>query len=145
MTQPPTRVTAFVQYGVKLTGVVYVALGVIGFLPLDFINPMHAEGVGARYLINLVAINILHNVIHLAIGLPALWAAQTFVNAQRWGKIAGGVLLGLFVVGMIQAALEGFPMDQSFLGLVPLNSPGHILHLTSGALLLYLGLIKAER
>ncbi|MBI3243995.1 MAG: DUF4383 domain-containing protein [Chloroflexi bacterium] len=136
------RETTLVQYGMWLIGVVYVALGVAGFLPIDFINPVHHDGIGARYLVNLVAINALHNIIHLAIGLPALWAARSFANAQLWGKIAGAVLLLLFVAGMIQAFLEGFPIDQSFLGLVPLNSPGHILHLTSGAIALYLGLMR---
>ena len=50
------------------------------------------------------------------------------------------MLLILFVGGMVQAFIEGLPNDQMFLGLVPLNSPGHILHLVSGGIVLYLGL-----
>ena len=140
MTQ--NRTTTFIQYGVGLLGALYTALGVAGFLPFDFLNPMHPEGVGAHYLFNLVAINALHNFIHLGIGVTGLWAARTLRGAQLWGKIAGPVLLLLLVVGMAQAALEGFPKDQLLLGLVPLNSPGHILHLMSGGLALYLGLIR---
>jgi len=129
-----------VLLGVRLLGVVYTALGALGFLPLDFLNPVHPEGVGARYLMNLVAINALHNFIHLAIGVSALWAPRTVHNARQWGKITGPVLLLLFSAGMGQAALEGFPKDQLLLGFLPLNSPGHILHLMSGGLALYLGL-----
>ncbi len=132
----------YIQFGVRLLGVVYVALGILGFLPFDFINPYHPEGIGVRYLLNQVAINPLHNVIHLAIGLTALYAARNLRDAQLWGKLWGTTLLLLFAVGMAQAALEGFPPDQLLLGLVPLNSPAHILHLVSGGIALYLGLAR---
>lgn len=130
------------QYGVRLIGVVYVAFGLLGFIPSDAINPMHPEGVGARYLLNQVSINTLHNLIHLAIGVTALWAARTLSGAQLWGRIGGLVLLVLFAIGIVQAFIEGFPKDQLFLGLLPLNSPAHILHLVSGGLALYLGLAR---
>lgn len=131
--------TGFVQYGVRLLGLVYLGLGALGFLPLDFLNPHHPEGVGARYLLNLVAVNTLHNSVHLAIGVSGLWAAQRLLKARLWAKVAGAVLLVLFSAGLVQAVLDGFPKDQSFLGLLPLNSPGHMLHLMSGSLALYLG------
>ena len=135
-----TRTSNSIQYGVRLLGLVYTALGALGFLPFDFLNPLHQEGVGARYLLNLVAINTLHNLIHLAIGVSGLWAATALPSARMWGKITGAVLLLLFFAGMAHAALEGFPKDQLLLGFLPLNSPGHILHLMSGGLALYLGI-----
>ena len=138
MTQ--ARKMNYVQYGVGLVSVVYLALGALGLLPFDFLSPHHPEGVGARYLLNLVAVNTLHNLIHLAIGVSGLWAAKRLSRARLWGKVTGAVLLLLFSAGLAQAALEGFPKDQILLRLVPLNSPGHILHLISGGLVLYLGI-----
>ena len=135
--------TSFVQYGVRLVAVVYFGLGALGFLPFDFLNPHHPEGVGARYLLNLVAVNTVHNLIHLAIGVSGLWAAQSLERARLWGKVTGVVLLLLFSAGLGQAAIEGFPKDQILLRLLPLNSPGHILHLISGGLVLYLGMTPA--
>ena len=132
--------TNFVQYGVRLVGLVYLGLGVLGFLPFDFLNPHHPEGVGARYLLNLVAVNALHNAIHLAIGVSGLWAAQRPNRARLWGRVTGVVLLLLFSAGLGQAAVEDFPKDQLLLRFLPLNSPGHILHLITGGLALYLGL-----
>jgi hypothetical protein len=128
---------------VRLLGAVYLALGIIGFLPVDFINPLnhHPGGIGAHYLFNLIAINTLHNIVHLTIGITGLWAATTLEKAQWWGKVAGVVLLLLFAAGMAQAFSEGFPYDQLLLGLVPLNSPGHILHIISGGIALFLGLV----
>lgn len=132
----------FIQFGSRLLGWTYLAFGIIGFLPFEFLNPVHHEGVGARYLFNLVAINTLHNLIHLAVGGTALWASRSIDRTQTWGKLCGITLLVLFIVGMVQAFLEGLPRDQMFLGILPLNSPGHILHLVSGGVALYLGLIK---
>jgi hypothetical protein len=131
-----------VQFGVRLIGIVYLAFGIIGFLPVDALNPIREQGIGASYLLGLVAINPLHNVIHLTVGLSALWMAKSVKSAQTWGRVLGVVLLALFAAGMVQAFLEGFPFDQSLLGAIPLNSPGHILHLVSGGIALYLGLMK---
>lgn len=135
----------FIQFGVKVISITYVVIGLIGFLPIEALNPMHHEGIGAHYLLNLVAINWLHNVIHLAIGLPGLWAMQRLDRSQWWGRIVGVVLLAVFAIGMAQAVMEGYPVDQCLFGVVPLNSPGHTLHLATGAIALYLGFAKAER
>ena len=134
----------FIQYGVRLISVVYVVLGILGFITVDPINHYHPEGIGAFYLLNNIAINWLHNIIHLFIGFSGLWAAQSIARAQLWGKLMGVVLLLLFVVGMAQAAMLGFPVDQLLLGLVPLNSPGHTLHLVTGGLALYLGYKRVD-
>ena len=132
----------FIRYGVRLIGVTYVVLGLLGFLPIDAINPLHAEGVGTHYLLNLVAINWAHNLIHLAIGASGIWASATLDRCRLWGLGVGAVLLVVFAAGMLQAALAGYPADQLLLGLVPLNSPAHMLHLATGGLAIYLGLAR---
>ena len=129
-----------IQFGVRLISITYVALGLIGFLPIDAINPFHPEGVGARYLLHQVAIDPLHNLLHLAIGLSGLWAMRSVSASRIWGMVWGITLLLLFVIGMGQASMEEFPSDQLLFGLVTLNSAGHILHLSTGAIALYLGL-----
>lgn len=132
----------YIQYGVRLIAVVYVVLGLVGFIPIERLNPVMHEDMVARYLLHLVAINAWHNVIHLVIGVSGLWAALTPTRMRVWGMIAGVVLMALFAAGMLQAAIEGFPHTQLFLGLVPLNPPGHALHIISGGLALYLGLVR---
>ncbi len=132
------------RFGVRFLGIVYLVLGIAGFLPFPVLNPPHPEGIGARYVFNLVAINSIHNLIHLVIGLTALLSARSQNAARRWGIIAGVVLLLLFVAGIVQAVFEGFPKDQMLLGFIPLNSPGHILHLVSGVIALYLGRLSSS-
>jgi membrane protein YqaA with SNARE-associated domain len=64
------------------------------------------------------------------------------VGARRWATIVGVVLLALFITGMIQSALQEFPPEQLLLGLIPLNSPGHVLHAVTGGIALYLGVTR---
>jgi hypothetical protein len=135
--------TTVVKYGVRFIAAVYVVIGVVGLLPVDALNPAHHEGgIGVRYLLHLVAINAPHDIFHLVIGASGLWASRTAAGALRWGVIAGAVLSVLFFAGMLQAAVEGFPRDQLLIGLVPLNSPGHVLHAISGGAALYLGVAR---
>jgi hypothetical protein len=130
---------SYIQYGVMLVGAAYLAIGLIGFVPSDAINPYHAEGVGAHYLLHFFAIDPLHNIIHLAIGLSGLWAARSLNRARLWGKVTGVALLALYVAGMAEAFAQGFPRDQLLLGLVVLNSAGHTFHFATGVVALMLG------
>jgi len=132
----------YIQFGVKVISLTYIVLGILGFLPIDAINPMHHEGVGAHYLLNLVAINWLHNVIHLSIGVFGLWGMTSLDRARVWGRVVGVVLLAVCAAGLVQAAQERYPVDQLLLGIVPLNSPGHMLHLATGTMALYLGFAR---
>jgi len=58
------------------------------------------------------------------------------------GTIFGVVLLAVCAAGMVQARQQGYPPDQLLFGLVPLNSPGHMLHLATGSIALYFGFAK---
>jgi hypothetical protein len=135
----------FIRYGVGLIGVTYVVLGLLGFVTAEWLNPVHAEGVGARYLLGLVAINWMHNLIHLGIGITGVWASATLERCRVWGRVVGVVLLLVFAAGMLQAVTSGYPRDQLLLKLVPLNSPGHMLHLATGGLALYLALARSSQ
>jgi hypothetical protein len=129
-----------VRYGVRLIGSMYVVIGVLGLVPIDALNPPHDHGTGVRYLLHLIAINAPHDLVHLVIGTTGLLASRTTAGARLWGVVVGTLLLALFFAGMVQAALQGFPPDQRLFGLIPLNSPGHVLHAISGGAALYLGL-----
>ena len=133
----PSRASA-AQYGVMILGVAYLAIGLVGFLPIASINP--PSGGGATYLLRHIAVNGLHNIVHIIIGITGLAAARRAELTRAWGRTMGAALLVLFVAGLAQAALVGFPRDQSLLGLVVLNSAGHVLHLATGVVALIFGL-----
>jgi hypothetical protein len=111
----------------------------LGFVPIDAVNPLRHDGVGARYLLGLIAVNTVHNVLHLAIGASGLWSARGMQSARTWSKVVGIALLMLFGVGMTGAWTAGFPPDHSLFGLVSINSAGHVFHLATGIVALVLG------
>ncbi len=129
------------QYGVMILGIVYLAIGIVGFLPVEAINPLSRSG--ATLLLRHIAVNGLHNLVHVIIGITGLAAARRMESTRAWGRVMGAVLLVLFVAGLAQAALAGFPRDQSLLGLVTLNSAGHVFHLATGVLALIYGFAGA--
>jgi predicted permease len=128
------------RFGVRLLGSVYLVTGLLGFLPFPDLNPLHADGIGARYLMNLVAVNAGHNALHVLLGLWALLSAQTSTRIRPWGIVTGGILIALGIAGMIQAVLHGFPVDQLLFGIIVLNLPGHVFHLVTGYTALSIGL-----
>jgi|GEM_PF-3559996 len=62
-------------------------------------------------------------------------------NAPGHSSIMPGIILPLMF--MAQAAPDGFPADQWFPGIAPLNSPGHTLYLATGAPTLYFGPVRS--
>jgi Domain of unknown function (DUF4383) len=129
-----------VRFAVRLLGIVYLVSGLLGFLPFPDLNPIHADGIGVRYLMNIAAVNPAHNAIHIILGLTALWSARTPVRARLWAIAAGSALVTLSVAGMIQAVLTSFPVDHMLFGIVAVNLPADLFHLVTGCTALFIGL-----
>jgi hypothetical protein len=71
-----------VRYFVLFLGVVYLIVGILGFLPAMLQPPGAAVSdlvVDAGYgrLLGLFPVNVLHNVVHLAVGLLGLLAYRS--------------------------------------------------------------------
>src|SRR5688500_7514589 len=72
-------------------GVVYLIAGVLGFVP-GILRPAPADAppVGVAmfhgYLLGLFAVNILHNLVHVAIGAWGLAASRTARHARVYAK-----------------------------------------------------------
>ncbi len=130
--------------GVRFLGIILIAMGALGLLPFPDINPVHSNGIGVRYLLNLMAVNALHNGLHLALGLWALWSARREIRARSWAIGAGGILIFLSFAGAVQAAFEAFPVDQLLFGAVALNLPGHLFHFVTGCTALWIGIAAPD-
>jgi Domain of unknown function (DUF4383) len=100
-------------------GILYVAIGILGFVP-----GITSDGL----LLGIFAVNTLHNIAHLALGAVLIWgsmsAAITTVNK------AMAVVFGVLVIASFIAPI----LEQ-----LPLNPPDTILHLASAAITAYLG------
>ncbi|MCV7302316.1 DUF4383 domain-containing protein [Mycobacterium barrassiae] len=136
-TSHPARTTFAtpVQKAALVVGVVFLAVGVLGFIPgittnydqLSFAGH-HSEAA----LLGIFNVSVLHNLVHLAFGIAGVVLARTF-NGARMFLIGGGIVyLVLFVYGLV--------IDHhSAANFVPVNEADNWLHLVLGVGMVALG------
>ncbi len=115
-----------VQMVALLFGAIYLVAGVLGFLPFlggSYTMTNHA-------LLGLFNINLLHNLVHIVIGIAGLAAAASVANSRTFCQVVGVILLLLGVLGVFVA---------NPLGLLNIGGLDIALHLVSGAVLAYFG------
>jgi hypothetical protein len=105
-------------------GVVFLLIGVLGFVPAAAPNEM---------LLGIFHVNAAHNVVHLLSGAVALWAGMTSLSASKlYFKIFGIVYALVAVLGFMQG--EGM-----LLGLISNNMADVWLHVGIAAVSLIVG------
>lgn len=121
-----------------VVGLVYLAVGVLGFLETGFGNNVVANTGSAILGFDL---NIFHNLVHVAVGLGLIITSRLRDVAVIQGVLIGA---GLFY---IVAALLGFINDYT-LRIISIDdqlAPDNFLHLFSGAAALIVGLIGVRQ
>lgn len=130
-----------VQSAALLVGLVFLLVGVLGFIPGVTTNYDELKFAGHdsdAQLLGIFDVSILHNVIHLVLGLAGLALARTMVGARQY-LVGGGVIyLAIFVYGLIWGADEG---GANF---VPMNWADNILHLALGLGMVGLGVVLGK-
>jgi len=114
-----------------LFGAVYLLVGIAGFAltgVTDFAGHHH-------HTLLIFAVNPLHNVIHLVLGIVWLASAPRH-SAARLANLALGVVLGLVTV-------LGFAGVTDMLGMSGFADPDNFLHLATATLALYFGSVAA--
>ena len=87
-------------------------------------------------LLGIFEVNTLHNIVHLATGLVAFWAASTAANSRLFFKIFGLVYALVTILG--------FTMGGNILGLIMVNLADNLLHVAITAVALYAGFRMKE-
>ena len=112
-------------------GLFYTAIGALGLVP----GLAVASGQpGQSLLFGLLGTSDLLSLVHLAVGLIAIWASQARVNTRQvlTGLAAAfALLIGAGLVGPVALALG-------------LNGADMVVHLVSLLLAGYVGLVEAE-
>ena len=116
----------------KIFGWVIILFGVVGF----FSGSMNMT---AGMELGIFPVNIVHNIVHILIGLWGINAARTVEGATTYCKQAGVLYLLLGVVGLIPAAVEMFAST------IPIGGYDHMLHLGLGIVLAYFGFLAGSR
>lgn len=124
------------RYFALILGIIYLLLGVLGLIP-GVVTPTTNPGVTVDVLngmlFGLFAVNIIHTLVHLIIGIWGILAYRSFESSRTFSRVVGIVLIVLFVFGLI-------PGLSSLFGLAPLYGADVWLHLVSGIIALYVGL-----
>jgi hypothetical protein len=110
-------------------GAVYLLVGLLGFVPALG----GGSGLESSNLLGLFAVNGVHNVVHIAVGVAGLAA---FSQGPRMSTLFAQVV---GVTYAILAAAGIFFGSGNFLGLVPIGGLDIVLHAATAAALLYVG------
>jgi len=118
-------------------GIIYAGIGILGFIPA-FLTPPAGAGAGAGvtpfygFLLGLFAVNVIHSIVHLAVGVWGI-AAGTQLRASVTYTRTAAVLFGvLAIMGLI-------PGLNTFFGLIPLYGNDIWLHGITAAMAAYFG------
>lgn len=129
-----------VQLVALIVGVVFLLVGVLGFIPgitTQYDGMEMAGHESMSLLLGIFMVSVLHNVVHLLYGIVGVLAART-AKASRSYLIVGGIIyLVLWIYGLVLHQNS----DANF---VPLNTADNWLHLFLGIGMIALGVITGR-
>ncbi len=120
-----------------IVGIVYLLVGIAGFISALVEEREFADltvDSGAGDLLGLFPINVLHNFVHLLIGVLGILAYRSYAAARTYSRALAIVYALLAVMGLIDAG----NLDTVF-GLVPIFSHDIWLHALTAAVAAYFG------
>ncbi len=125
------------RYFALVAGIAYVLVGLLGFVPAATqAPPADAPGLtvanGYGYLLGLFPINLLHNLVHLAVGIAGLAAYRSRGGARAFAR-------GLAIFYGLLAVMGLIPGLNTTLGLIPIFGHDIWLHALTALLAAYFG------
>ena len=129
------------QYFALIIGIFFLLCGVMGFIPAFVKEPTVTPDIaglgfttGYGNLLGLFPINVLHNVVHLVVGLLGIYASISLDSTRLYSGALGLFYGALTVMGL-------FPPTQSTLGFIPIFGNDIWLHGVTAAIAVYFGFI----
>jgi len=105
-----------------LFGWIYTIVGIAGFIPA-----LHGSFTMATdTLLGIAQVNVLHNIVHLVIGIAGLTMSRTEEGAGTFCKTFGIILLLIGIIGFI---------TPNLFGILPIGGGDIWIHLITGAIL----------
>lgn len=131
-----------VRYFALILGIVYLIVGILGFFPaalqpLGPAAPNLAVDAGYGRLLGLFPVNILHNVVHLGVGLWGLLAYRSLGGSIGFAR-GLAIFYGLLaVMGLIGG------LNTTF-GLIPIFGHDVWLHALTALAAAYFGFMRGD-
>ena len=137
----PAHNQDLLRLAARAVGVVFLLVGVLGFIPgvtSDYSDMEIAGHESMAMLLGVFQVSVLHNVVHLLFGVAGLALSRTHSGARTYLVGGGVVYLVLWVYGLV--------IDQaSEANFVPLNTADNWLHLLLGVGMIALGVLLSRR
>lgn len=138
---PADRRKSAVQIAALAYGIIFVLVGVAGFIPglTTNVGSMQFGGHHSEaMLMGIFQVSILHNLVHLLYGIAGITLASRASLARLYLLLGGAVYLVLWIYGLI--------IDkESMANFVPLNTADDWLHFVLGVSMVGLSLLPRHR
>jgi hypothetical protein len=126
-----------VQLAAMVVGVVFLLVGVAGFVPgitTDYDQLQFAGHQSGALLMGVFQVSILHNIVHILFGVAGLAMARTAAGARTYLVGGGAVYAVLWLYGMVIG-------DDTAANFVPVNNADDWLHLVLAVGMIGLGVL----
>jgi hypothetical protein len=124
-----------VRTAARAVGIVFLAVGVLGFIPgitSNFGDMTFAGHMSDAKLLGLFQVSVLHNIVHLLFGVAGLALSNIASRAKLYLIVGGVIYLVLWIYGLV------IGMDSSA-NFVPVNTADNWLHFVLGVGMIGLG------
>lgn len=113
------------RYFALIAGIAYVLVGILGFIPNlvvpSAVPPDLAVTAQYGYLLGFFPINVLHNIVHLTVGILGIASYPNYKNARLFAR-------GLTIFYGLLAISGLTPVLRTTFGLIPIYSNDIWLH-----------------
>jgi Domain of unknown function (DUF4383) len=128
------------QSAALLVGIVFLLVGILGFIPgitSNYDDLKFAGHDSDAQLLGIFDTSVLHNIVHLLFGIAGIALSRTWDGARNFLIGGGFVYLVLFVYGAIFHGESGSNW-------IPVNWADNILHLALGAGMIAIGYVLGK-
>ncbi|GIV96475.1 MAG: hypothetical protein KatS3mg057_1132 [Herpetosiphonaceae bacterium] len=123
-----------------IIGIIYLIIGILGFVPPLLSDPAPGAPdltVDALYgyLLGIFPVNVLHNIVHLALGIWGIAASRSFDASRFFSRGLAVIFILLAILGLI---------IPTVFGLIPIFGNDIWLHALTGLIAAYFGWAAPE-
>ncbi len=125
------------RYFALVSGIIYIAIGLFGLIPGMVATPGTggpevAVDAGYGYLLSTFPVNLLHNLVHLAVGIWGLVAFGSYIQSRNYSR-------GLAFFYGVLAIMGLLPILNTMLGLMPIFGSNVWLHAITALIAAFFG------